>query len=87
MDAIEEFGGEVANVFIAGIANGKDEGANTLALEFEDFAHAESLREGRETFEDVGDVPGRGGTHVDPASLRLELGEGKCSRGGYFFRR
>lgn len=72
VDAVEEFGREVADVFVSGIADGEDEGADALAFEFKDFAHAEGLREGGETFEDVGDVPGRGGTHLDPASLRLE---------------
>ena len=79
VDAVEEFSREVTDVFVTGVANGVDEGADALALEFEDLADAEGLRERGEPFEDVGDVPGGLGTHEDPASLRVERGEGKCS--------
>jgi len=87
-DAVKEFGWEVADVLVAGVADGEDEGTDALALQFLDLAHAEGLRERGETFEDVGDVPGDLGTHECPASLRVEGREGKCSRGAtYFFRR
>lgn len=85
VNAIEEFRGEVADVFVAGVADRKDQRPDSLAFEFENFANAECLCERGEALKDVGDVPGGVGTHEDPSSLRVEWWEGKCSGAGATF--
>ena len=49
--------------FVAGIADRKEEEAGALALQFEDLAGAEGLREGGETLENVGEVGSGRGRH------------------------
>ena len=41
---------------VAGIADREEHGPHMLALEFHHLAHAEGLGEGREAFEDVGEM-------------------------------
>lgn len=55
---VHQLGGEMADALFPGVMDGEDLHLHAQSLEFQDFPHAEGLRERGKSFEHIGDMRG-----------------------------